>query len=63
MIRIKYNNIEGTLNTVTGKVYFYQFKYENILEAIRFLEHDIKSSEEEIKIFDDLVGHLFITSD
>ena len=59
MMKIKYNNIEGMLNTNTEEVYFYQFKYKNIIEAIKNIEHDIKSNEEEIKIFDDLIGGLF----
>jgi len=63
MIRIKYNNIEGVLNTYTEEVMFYHFKYSNILEAIKNLEHDILSNEKEIEIFNDLLSNLFITSD
>ena len=63
MIRIKYNNHEGTLNTVTGEVFFYHFVYSCILEAIKHLEYDIQANEEEIKIFDELLGNLLTTSD
>jgi len=63
MIRIKYINIEGVLNTHTQEVMFYQFKYSNILEAISRLEQDIKSSEKEIEIFDNLLKNLFVISD
>ena len=63
MIRIKYKSIDGFLNTETGAVMFYHFKYKNILEAIKKVELDIKSDEQEIKIFNEILGHLFITSD
>ena len=63
MIRIKYNNIDGILNTNTNEVMFYHFTYTNIIEAIRNLEYDINSNEQEIKIFDEIIGNLFITSD
>ena len=59
MIKIKFNNIEGILNTETNEVMFYHFKYTNIVHAIKRLDHDIKANENEIKIFDDLLGGLF----
>ena len=62
MIRIRYNNHTGILNINTEQVYFYHFKYANILEAIQKVEHDIKANEEEIKIFDELLDNLLITS-
>ena len=62
MLRIKYNNIEGILNIDTQEVLFYQFKYSCILEAVQKLEHDLKAHEQEIKIFNELLGNLFITS-
>lgn len=61
MIRIKYKNIDGVLNTETDEVLFYHFKYVNISEAIKRLEYDIETNEQEIKIFDELLGNLLIT--
>ena len=58
-INIKFNNIDGILNTKSNEVMFYQFKYKSILDAIKRVEHDIKESKEEIQIFDDLLGNLF----
>lgn len=62
MIRIKYNNIDGILNLDTNEVLFYQFRYNGIREAIQNIESDIKANEQEIKIFNDILGNLF-TSD
>ena len=63
MIKIKYNNEEGILNLSNGEVMFYHFKYLNIIEAIKFIEHDIESCKKEIEIFNNLLGNLLITSD
>ena len=63
MIRIKYNNIDGMLNLDTNEVLFYQFKYNGIREAIQNIESDIKANEQEIEIFNNLLGDLFTTSD
>jgi len=58
MIKIKYNDIEGILNINTGEVMFYQFKYSGIIEAIRRLDHDIKSNKQEIEIFNSIFGNV-----
>ena len=63
MIRIKYNDIEGVLNTFTEEVMFYQFKYKNIIEAISNVEHDLQASEKEIEIFNSLLNGLNFISD
>ena len=58
MIHISYKNIDGYMNLDTDEVYFYHFKYKNILEAIKRLENDIENYKEKIKITDNLINNL-----
>ena len=62
MIKVSFNKIEGLLNLNTEEVYFYQFKYKNIIEAIQNIESDIEKYKEETKIINKMLDKLFIES-
>ena len=59
MIKIIYENHEGYLDIENGLVYFYQFKYLNICDAIQNIQIDFDNNQDEIKLIDKLLENLF----
>jgi len=58
MLKISYKNNKGLQNTNTHEVYFYHFKYKNILFAIKNLENDINDNIKTTQIIDALISKL-----
>ena len=58
IIKITFNDLEGSLNIETQEVYFYHLKYQTIIDAIKNVEIDILNHQKEIEIVDKIITNL-----